>query len=82
MRMTGECEYISGKSGTKKDGSVWANLKFLDNDSDEFFSVFVEPDVFNEVHTMPKRTPVLLTLELTPGKTYVEFIALELIEDN
>lgn len=80
MRVSGEAAFISAKTGKRRDGADWYLLKFLDNDSDEFFSIFVDDDLFNTMKSYPKHSPVLLTLNLTPGLKYFSLENLELIE--
>ena len=80
MKLTGECNYISSRMGTKKDGSEWFSSKFLDDDSDEFFTVFHEQDLFNQLSKLPKRAPVLLTLNLVPGQKYFNLERIEIIK--
>lgn len=79
MKVTGEAAYISAKTGTKRDGSQWFILKFLDNHFDEFFSIFVEEELFNDMKSCPKNTPVVLTLNLTPGSKYFKMENVEIV---
>lgn len=79
MIVTGEAEFISAKTGTKNEED-WFLLKFLDEDSDEFFTVFVENTLFNKVKNLKKHQPVLITLTLVPGRKYFKLETLEVIE--
>ena len=79
MTVTGESIFISAKQGTKKDGSTWFMLKFLDNDADEFFSVFVDEKIFSEMSACVKHTPVLMTLNIVPGSKYFDLANLEVV---
>lgn len=78
MKLQGVAEFISRKSGNKKDGSPWYLIKFLDNTADEFFGAFVEEKMFNSFENVSKRTEVTLTLELVPGQKYFSVVDYEL----
>lgn len=80
MKVTGEAEFVSSKTGTKGDGSTWNMLKFLDDESDEFFTAFVNDDVYKQMMLCPKHTAVVLTLNITPGKKYFRVETIEIIE--
>lgn len=82
MDLTGESLYISLRTGVKRNGESWFNAKFLDDSADEFFTLFVPEEVGRYLQTLPKKTPVILTMELVPGKNYVKFVALEVIKEN
>ncbi len=79
MTVTGEADYISAKTGTKKDGTDWYRLKFLDEDAESFFTAFVSASVFNVVKDLPKHTPVVLTANLVPGEKYFTLESVEVI---
>lgn len=78
MKLKGVAEFISKKSGSKKDGSTWHLLRFLDDSADEFFTAFVDEQMFNAFEGVGKRTEVALTLDLVPGKKYFSLIDYEL----
>lgn len=78
MKLQGVAEFISKKSGIKKDGSPWFLLKFLDNTADEFFTAFVDEKMFNAFDGVGKRTEVALTFELVPGQKYFSVTDYEL----
>jgi hypothetical protein len=77
MVVAGETIYIASKCGKKQDGTDWFNLKFLDEDADEFFVVFVDENIFQRFQTVPKRTGVMLTINIVPGS---KFFTLENVE--
>ena len=79
MVVTGEAKYISGKTGTKQDGTPWFMLKFLDDHSDEFFTAFVCAELYEDMQTCKKHTPVILSMNLTPGQKYFTLEAVEVI---
>lgn len=81
MRLTGESMYISSKTGKKKDSSDWFSSKFLDDESDEFFTVFLEEDLYHQLSQLPKHTPVMLTLNLVPGQKYFSLENVEVLND-
>lgn len=81
MLMTGETLFISTKMGTKKNGENWYAGKFLDNDADEFFSVFVDENLFNKMKSLSKHTPVVLTLNLVPGQKYFSMESIEIVKN-
>lgn len=80
MIVTGESLFISAKTGKKKDGEDWYNLKFLDDESDEFFSAFVSGGLYNHFFNVPKKTPVVLTLNIVPGSKYFTVENIEVVD--
>lgn len=80
LLVTGESIYISAKSGKKKDGEAWYNLKFLDDENDEFFSAFVSSGIYNHFCNIPKKTAVILTLSIVPGVRYFTVENIEVVE--
>lgn len=79
MIVSGECKYVSAKTGLKKDGASYFMVKFLDEDADEFFTCFVDSELFNGIQGVPKKTPVLLTMCLVPGQKYVKLENIEVL---
>lgn len=79
MVVVGESQYISKATGSK-NGKEWFSLKFLDEDAEEFFRVFVEKDIFTKMADVEKNTPVMLTLTITPGSSYWRFEAIEILK--
>lgn len=80
MLATGESRYISVRSGTK-NGKPWFMIKFLDESEDEFFTAFVNEQLFEQFQGMAKHTPVVLTLNLVPGQRFFKLEAVEIIEN-
>lgn len=80
MTVSGECIFSSAREGTKKDGSPWFFGRFLDDGADAFFTLFVDESLYRELLKIPKRTPVLLTMNLVPGQKYVSLERIEVIE--
>lgn len=78
MELQGKAEFISRKSGTKKDGTPWHLLRFLDETADEFFGAFVDEKMFKAFENVSKRTEVTLTLDLVPGQKYFSVVDYEL----
>lgn len=77
MELTGKAKFIRAQSGTKKDGTPWYGLKFLDDDQDEFFMAFTEERMFTKCEGLAKSTPVELTISLVPGRKYFTLLHLE-----
>ena len=76
MKVTGESSFISAKAGAK-NGKDWFMAKFLDEDADEFFTAFINAELYQELQGMERKTPVVLTMNLVPGQ---KFFAVESIE--
>lgn len=76
MHVTGESSFVSVKAGTK-NGKDWFMAKFLDNNADEFFTAFINEELYQELQGMEKKTPVILTMNLVPGQ---KFFSVENIE--
>lgn len=79
MRLTGEAEFLSCTTGTKKDGTPWHRAKFFDTEADEIFSAFVNEDLCKELLTYQKKMSVLLTLNLVPGQSYFNLENIEMV---
>lgn len=77
MQVTGESSFVSVKTG-KKDGKDWFMAKFLDDNADEFFTAFIEKELYQELQGMEKKTPVILTLNLVPGQKYFSVESIEI----
>lgn len=78
MKLTGESMFVSARAG-QKNGKEWHMLKFLDEDAEEFFTAFVDETLFGQFQTLPKHTPVLLTLNLVPGQKYFSLESVEIL---
>ena len=79
MIVSGECNFISIKTG-EKNGKQWCMAKFLDEDADEFFTAFITPELCGELQGVPKKNPVILTLNLVPGQKYFSVECIEIIK--
>lgn len=79
MKVSGESVFISCRTG-EKNGKNWFSAKFLDEAADEFFTVFVSEDLYRELEGVPKKTPVVLTLQLVPGQKYFSLESIEIVE--
>lgn len=79
MYLTGESRFISVKAG-QKNGKDWFMVKFLDENADEFFSAFINEDLYKDLEGIPKRTPVVLNLQLVPGQKYFSVESIEVVE--
>ena len=77
MRVTGESIFITVRSGTSKAGKEYYTAKFLDKDADEFYTIFIEEDMFNDLKEMQRNTPVILTIDEVIGQKYVSLISVE-----
>lgn len=78
MHVTGESSFISAKAG-KKNGKDWYMAKFLDDANDEFFTAFINEELYQELQGMEKKTPVVLTLNLVPGQKYFSVESIEIL---
>ena len=78
MTLSGETTYISAKSGNK-NGKDWFAVKFLDEDAEEFFTCFMDEQMFGNFQGLPKRAAVILTLNLVPGQKYFSLESVEII---
>lgn len=79
MKVSGESVFISCRTG-EKNGKNWFSAKFLDEAADEFFTVFVSEDLYRELEGVPKKAPVVLTLQLVPGQKYFSLDNIEILE--
>ena len=79
MRVTGESQFISVKTG-KKNGKDWFMVKFLDESADEFFTAFINEDLYRDLEGVSKKTPVVLTLQFVPGQQYFTIESIEAVE--
>ena len=81
MKLTGEAIYVSRMAGTsKRTGKQYCAIKFLDELAEEFFSVFVEQELFDAFDGVEKKTPVMMTLNLLPGTKFYSLESLEILE--
>lgn len=78
MVLTGKAEFICRRDGVKKDGTPWYYIKLLDSDADEFITAFVDERIYKEFEKVARRTGVVLTLNLVPGKKYFSVEGYEL----
>lgn len=78
MQVTGESSFISVRDGQKSDGTKWYMAKFLDENADEFFTAFIEKELYQELQGMEKKTPVILTMNLVPGQKYFSIESIEI----
>lgn len=79
MIVTGESLFISSKTGLKKDNTPWYSLKFLDEDAEEFFTMFVDDKLFNHFQGVGKKTGVILTMETLPGSKFCTLRNVEIL---
>lgn len=79
MLVTGESRFISVKAG-QKNGKDWFMVKFLDENADEFFTAFINEDLYRDLEGVAKKTPVVLTLQLVPGQKYFTVESIEVVE--
>lgn len=81
MRVTGEADFISAKSGvSKKTGKDYFTAKFLDAEAEEFAQFFIEESLFHELETLPKHTSVILTLDVALQSRYFSLISIEVVQ--
>lgn len=79
MLVTGESRFVSVKTG-QKNGKDWFMAKFLDENADEFFNVFINKDLYQDLEGVAKKAPVVLTLNLVPGQKYFSVESIEIVE--
>mgnify|MGYP004466843113 CR=1 len=81
MRLVGKCRFIFASTFKGKKKQDLYACKFLDEDGDEFFTLFTSEELFAEFDGVVKRTPVVLTMELIPGKTFVKLVNVEFLSE-
>lgn len=81
MKLTGESLFISASTFKGKKKQDLYACKFLDEDGEDFFTLFTSEELFAEFENKAKRTPVVLTMELIPGKTFVKLVSVEFINE-
>lgn len=79
MNVSGESIFISASTFQGKKKQDLYACKFLDEDGEDFFTLFTSEELFAEFEGVPKRTPVVLTMELIPGKTFVKLVNVEFL---
>lgn len=79
MYLKGNTSFSSAKAG-KKDGKDWFYLRFLDNDADQFFNIFVDEEVFEQYKGLKKGTIMQLTINAIPGRKSFSLETLEIIK--
>ena len=79
MNVTGETSFVSVKCGNKND-KHWYMAKFLDNDADEFFTAFIDKDLYADLEGVEKKTPVVLTMNLVPGQKFFTVESREILK--
>jgi len=79
MNVVGESLFIAARTFKGKKQQDLYTCKFLDEDGDEFFTLFTSEELFAEFEGVAKRTPVVLTMELIPGKTFVKLTSVEFL---
>ena len=80
MLVSGESLFISSKTGLKKDQKPWFSLKFLDEDAEEYFTLFVDDKLFNHFQGVGKKTGVILTMEILPGSKFCTLKNVEILD--
>lgn len=83
MIATGEGRIASVRHGvSKKTGKEYFAVKILDTEAEEFVNFFIEEELFNELESLPKNTPVILTLNLALASKYFRLESIEPIETH
>ncbi len=77
MRVKGESIFMAVRSGTSKAGKPFYTAKFLDKDADEFYTIFIDEDMYNDLKEMQRSTPVLLTIDEVIGSKYISLVSVE-----
>ena len=81
MIVTGEATFTSLNNGTsRKTGKPWFSAKFLDSGAEEYATLFISEELYNELQEIPTHTPVLLTLNLSMSSRYFRLASIEPIE--
>ncbi len=81
MNVVGRSIFIAARTFKGKKKQDLYACKFLDEDGDEFFTLFTSEELYTEFEGVAKRTPVVLTMELTPGKTFVKLVNVEFLSE-
>lgn len=80
MLVSGEALYISTTRGTSKNTGEHYNLiKVLDDEADSFCTFFTDDDVAQKLQTLPKRTPLILNVQVALGSKYFKVESVEVI---
>ena len=74
MIAEGKLEFVSARTGINKTGKSYNILKFLDDVSEEFVTMFVDSEVFESAQDIQKGTNVLVEFEMTVGKTFAKLL--------
>ncbi len=83
MIATGKGRIASVRHGvSKKTGEEYFAVKILDTEAEEFVNFFIEEELFNELETLPKNTPVMLTLDLALASKYFRLVSIEPVETD
>lgn len=81
MVATGKGRLASVRHGvSKKTGEAYFAVKILDTEAEEFVNFFIEEELFNEVESLPKNAPVMLTLNLALASKYFRLVSIEPVE--
>lgn len=78
MILSGNTKFISKSTGTSKANKPFYMAKFLDDDNDAFFSIFVDETLFQLFEDVKRGDTMRLTLNLTPGNKYFSLIDAEM----
>ena len=81
MTLSGKCRFILASTFKGKKKQDLYACKFLDEDGDEFFTLFTSEELYAEFEGVSKRTPVVLPMELTPGRTFVKLVHVEFLSE-
>lgn len=80
MLVSGEVLYISTTRGTSKNtGEPYNLIKVLDDDADSFCTFFTDDDVAEKLQTLPKRTPLVLNVQVALGSKYFKVESVEIV---
>ena len=80
MLVSGEVLYISTTCGTSKNtGDSYNLIKVLDDEADSFCTFFTDDDVAQKLQTLPKRTPLILNVQITLGAKFFKVKSVEII---
>lgn len=65
---TGAIMYAMSRNGKKKDGTPWYLLKFHDEVSMDYFSVFVDASLYQQAQSIPQGSLCHIVYEFVPGQ--------------
>lgn len=74
MILSGEAKFVSKNSGISKAGKPYAFAKFLDDERDEFFTIFLDEEQSQMFDGFKRNDIINISLSLTPGNKFFKLV--------